>query len=140
MKPRLIIFAGGLLLMVGFALPWITIANTDGTWWAIATGLHIAYSHHPSIYSLLGGLVLVLIGIFGNGRPGKSFSIFGVMVSILCGLLLTSVIWFYSDILEGNESFSYGLTVISPLGVLLGLIGSLVKVPIERSPDLAMVT
>ena len=48
--------------------------------------------------------------------------------------------WFYSTRSVEGKSFSYGLTIIGPFGALLGLIGSLIKEPMELSPDAGMVS
>ena len=114
-------------MVVGFIMPWIIISKADGTVWATSTGFAVAQSYHSAYYSPLGGLALVVIGIFDKGRLRKLFSVLGGIVSILCGLLLTNIGWFYYNFLEieRNASLSYGLTFISFLGVVLGFVGCL---------------
>jgi hypothetical membrane protein len=141
---RAFVIAGGLLLIVGAVMPWLTLTNDNPFpgFPAVCTGLQGNESYNGN--TLLGGLILVLIGIFRKDEPGKSFSMFGVIVSVLCGLVILQVnltyVFYLFSIAEdgGHGSFGIGLTRLSPLGALLGLIGSLLKTPEEPTSAAGM--
>ncbi len=116
--------------MVGAVMPWATIGSRVWALTRTINGLRGA-----GILTALGGLVLLLIGTRVKGMPGRSFSIVGVIVSVFCGFL---VIWKIFDIAtlskeEGifSSSLRFGLSFLSPLGALLGSIGSAMKMPAE---------
>ncbi len=133
MKPKTLITVGGFLLMVGAAMPWATIEFLGIS--RRFTGLE-----GDGVLSALGGLLLFLIGIFGKGKPGKSFSIFGAIVAILCGLLLVSKLFTIATLSTTDgitPSLGFGLSCLSPLGALFGLIGSAMKLPAVPAPAAA---
>ncbi len=138
MKPKTIVIVSGLLLMVGAALPWATVTSDFLGISRSITGLE-----GDGILSALGGLLLFLVGIFGKGKPGKSFSIFGAIVAILCGLLLVSKLFTIATLSTTDgitPSLGFGLSCLSPLGALFGLIGSVMKTPAESSSTLTTLT
>jgi len=131
-KHQVLTLAGGICLLIGAMLPWATVTSDF-----LGLSRSITGVEGDGILSAIGGVILLLIGIIAKGSAGKTYSPFGIIVSILCGLLLVLKIANLAA-LPATQGVSYslgaGLTLISPLGILLAVLGSASKVPAASEP------
>jgi hypothetical protein len=129
---RVLTLFGGILLMVGAALPWATLTSSFLGFSRTLSGLE-----GDGIISAIGGLILLIVALAAKGKPGNIYSVFGLIVAILCGLLLViKIVGLSGTSIDPSVDMSlgFGLTCVSPLGVLLAFIGSVIRVPAIPEP------
>ena len=84
------------------------------------------------IFTAGAGAILLLVSLLARGKPGSAYSLFAVIVAILSGGLLLLKLSTLAS-LESTEgvstSIGAGLSCVSPLAVLLAVIGGAMKVP-----------
>jgi hypothetical protein len=135
MKPRTLLIISGLLLMAGVAVSWATLTSE-----VIGFSHRIIALGSDELLLAVGGLILLLIGIFGKGHPGKMFSASGLILSILCGMisykLLVAALPFEQGITTAD---GLGLSCLRPLAALLGFLGSIMRTSAETAVSVAPV-
>jgi hypothetical protein len=125
MNPKILLIASGILLLVGAALPWATVSSD-----LLGVSRTITGFESDGILSGPGGLILLLIGIFAKGKPGEMFSPPGFTVTILCGFVVGAKLFTALTYVPASDitiSLGSGLGIFSPLGVVLGFLGSVYK-------------
>ena len=125
MIPKTLLIMGGLLLMIGVVLPWGS-ASSD----LLGITRTVMGFESDGQFSGPGGLILLLIAIFTKERQGKIFSFFGLIVSIICGFIVASKIFTILTYVPSGDvtiAVRYGLSIVSTLGVILGVIGSIYR-------------
>jgi len=123
---RLFVLLGGLILILGARLPWISAPVLYGDVGYSLESIEIGWEDSGYIPAGVG-LILLLIGIFWQGRAGKRYSLPAAILAVLPILL---VIGSFSRILEMDPEAGFfaatdvGLYVTF-LGPLLALVGGL---------------
>lgn len=116
---RLLVFMGGLLLILGARLPWISYPVLYGLEGAAYEALEIGWE--DSGYTTGGiGLILLLIGMFWQGRMGRRYSIPG---AILAALAVLDVCGGFARILEMEPEA--GFLRATDVGIYVTLVGGL---------------
>jgi hypothetical protein len=118
---------GGLGLVIGALLPWAKIASP-------LLGMTVNKSGYEGDGLFTGGLGLLLFisAMVSKGKPGKTYSIVGALLSIIAGIALivdlTGVNTAVADIGEGIIA-SVGIGIyVSIIGAILAIIGGLQKI------------
>jgi hypothetical protein len=123
MKPRILLITSGSLLMIGVAMSWATLTSEF-----VGFSRRIMALGSDELLLAAGGLILLLIGMFGKNRPGKIYSDSGLIISILCGFIAYKLL-VATFPAEGGASTSLGLGLgcLRPVASFLGLLGSLMR-------------
>lgn len=138
--PRIVFLTAGVLLLVGSFLPWVTVTYPPSD-----NPLLVSYQSNGVYngYTIPAGVLLILFGVFQKERRRKLFAVLGAIVSIVCGVVLLYMYFVaafgahYASWDGGETTFGIGLTRISPLGVFVGLIGSLLSAFLKEPEDAA---
>lgn len=121
----MLVFIGGLILIVGSRLPWISAPVLYGIEWPAAEANEIGWEGSGYITGGIG-LILLLIGVFWKGRTGKRYSIPSAILATLAVLYVC--LSFYSIFkLDPDEGFLRATDVgiyATFIGGLLALVGA----------------
>ena len=121
----MLLILSGILLLAGAALPWATVSSD-----LLGVSRTIMGFESDGILSGPGGLILLLIGIFAKGKPGEMFSPPGFTVTILCGFIVGAKLFTALTYVPASDitiSVGSGLSIFSPLGIVLGFLGSIFR-------------
>ena len=116
---RLLVLLGGLILILGSRLPWISAPVLYGDVGYSLESIEIGWEDSGYITGGIG-LLLLLISIFWKGRPGKRYSI---PSAILAAFSFIWVIGSFSIILEMDPDA--GFFAATDVGLYVTLIGGL---------------
>lgn len=116
---RVLIIIGGLLLIIGSRLPWISVPVLHGVQGPAFEAIEIGWGDSGYITGGIG-LILLLVGIFWKGRTGRRYSIPG---AILATLAVSMVVGGYSRILEIDPGG--GFLGATDVGIHVTFIGGL---------------
>lgn len=83
----MLVFIGGLILMLGSRLPWISFPVLFGVEGPAFEALEIGWEGSGYITGGIG-LILLLVGIFWKGRTGKRYAIPGAILATLAVLVV----------------------------------------------------
>jgi inosine-uridine nucleoside N-ribohydrolase len=128
------VLIGGLLLILGSRLPWISAPVLYGVEGYALEAIEIGWEDSGYITGGIG-LILLLIGIFWKGRTGKRYSIPG---AILATLPILVVIGSFSRIIEIDPDAGFlaatdvGLYVTF-IGGLLALVGAVWRTSVNQA-------
>ncbi len=137
---RLLVLLGGLTLILGARLPWISAPVLYGDVGYSLESIEIGWEGSGYVTGGIG-LILLLIGIFWKGRPGKRYSL---PAAILAVLPILVVIGSFSRILKMDPDAGFfaatdvGLYVTF-LGGLLALVGGLRRTTVNLAELLPMI-
>ena len=84
---RMIVFMGGLLLILGSRLPWISVPVLFGVEGPALEAIEIGWEDNGFITGSIGFIIL-LVGIFWKGRTGKRYSIPSAILATLAVLVV----------------------------------------------------
>jgi hypothetical protein len=119
---------GAFGLLVGAFLPWATIASP-----LLGLSLSKAGYEGDGLFTGGVGLLLLLGSVISKGKPGRLYSIAGVVFSVLAGAILfmdlSSVRGVVSDVGEDVIASVGPGVYVSIVGALLALVGGLQRVP-----------
>ncbi len=116
---RMLVFMGGLILILGSQLPWISYPVLYGLEGLGHEALEIGWE--DSGYTTGGiGLILLLVGMFWKGRIGRRYSIPG---AILAALAVLDILGGFSRILEMEPAT--GFFSATDVGIYVTLVGGL---------------
>ena len=118
---RMLVIIGGLILILGSRLPWISVPILFGVEGPAFEALEIGWEGSGYITGGIG-LILLLIGIFWKGRIGKRYSIPGAILAVLATLV---VIGDFFRILEIDPDA--GFFAATDVGIYVTLIGALMS-------------
>jgi hypothetical protein len=127
---RVQVFISGILLMVGASLPWATVTN-----YPTGASIHFGALNGDSTYTAIGGLILLVEALLVKGEPGHIYSRVAVNVSLLCAVIIMSNIGNIQPLNpeQGiSTNLGVGLTCLSPIGILMGLIGGANRVDAQK--------
>lgn len=116
---RMLVLTGGLILILGSRLPWMSVPLLFGVEGPAYEAIEVGWEDNGFITGGIG-VILILIGIFGRGKIGKRYSIPG---AILGALALTVVLGCFQRILEINPGA--GFFAATDTGIFVTLIGAL---------------
>src|SRR4030067_2183837 len=116
---RLLILTGGLILILGSRLPWMSVPVLFGVEGPTFEAIEIGWEDNG--FTTAGiGLILLLVAMFWRGMIGKRYSIPG---AILATLAIFVVIGCFYRILEIDPSA--GFLAATDVGIYVTLIGAL---------------
>ena len=116
---RLLALTGGLILILGSRLPWISVPVLFGVEGTRFEAIEIGWEGDGFITGGIG-LIFLLTGIFWIGRIEKRYSIPG---TILAGMAILVVIGDFYRILETAPDA--GFFAATDIGIYVTLIGAL---------------
>lgn len=118
---RWMVIIGAALLMIGAALPWLTVSTP-----VIGT-LPSAWLWGDGAYSWGIGFPMLMAAALSRDKPGKTYPILGIVLGVIALLIIVSKLTVIESALihfEGIESIGLGL-YLSAVGALLVLLGSI---------------
>ena len=136
---RMLVLLGGLILILGSRLPWMSVPVLFGVEGPAFEAIEIGWEG-DGLFTGGIGLILVLGGIFWRGRIEKRYSIPG---AALAALAVVVVIGDFSRILEIDPDAGFFAATdvgiyITLVGALLALVGALYRTPGHQERQGAM--
>ena len=116
---RILILTGGLILILGSRIPWISVPVLFGVEELAPESIEIGWEDNGFITGGIG-LILLLGGIFWRGRTGTRYSIPGAILATYAVLV---VIGCFQRVLEIDPSA--GFFAATKIGIYVTLIGAL---------------
>ena len=130
---RLLILTGGLILILGSRLPWMSVPVLFGVEGPTFEAIEIGWEDNG--FTTAGiGLILLLVAMFWRGMIGKRYSIPG---AILATLAIFVVIGCFYRILEIDPSAGFLAATdvgiyVTLIGALLAFVGALYRTPMNQ--------
>ena len=130
---RILVLMGGLILILGSRIPWISVPTLFGVEGTAFEAIEIGWEDNGFITGGIG-LILFLVGIIWRGRNGKRYSIPG---AILAALAVLVVLGCFQRVLkiDPNAGFFAATDIgiyVTLIGALLALIGTLIRTSIHH--------
>ena len=130
---RILVLIGGLVLILGSRLPWMSALVLFGVEGPTFEAIEIGWEDNGFVTGGIG-LILLLVGIFWRGRIGKKYSIPG---AILAALAVLVVIGCFQRILEIDPGAGFLAatdvgTYVTLIGALLALVGALYRTSMDQ--------
>jgi len=125
---RALVLVGGLILMLGSRLPWMSVPILFGVTGPAFEAIEIGWEDNGLTTGGIG-LILLLTGIFWKGVPGKRYSVPGAVLAALAAWIVFGC---FLRILEINPAAGFlaatdaGLYV-TIIGALLAFVGTLYR-------------
>jgi hypothetical protein len=139
---RMLVLTGGLILILGSRLPWMSIPVLYGVEGPAFESIEIGWEDNGYVTGTIG-LILLLVGIFWRGRIGKRYSIPG---AILAALAVLVVIGCFHSIIEIDPSAGFFAATdmgiyVTLTGALLALTGALYRTSVyHERQDTALIS
>ena len=130
---RMLVLIGGMILILGSRLPWMSAPVLFGVEGPTFEAIEIGWEGDGFITGGIG-LILLLVGVFWRGRIEKRYSIPG---AILAALAILVVIGDFYRILEIDPDAGFFAATdvgiyVTLLGALLALAGALLRTPMDQ--------
>ena len=130
---RMLVLIGGLILILGSRLPWMSVPVLFGVEGPTFEAIEIGWEGDGLITGGIG-LILLLLGIFWRGRIERRYSIPG---AILAALAVLVVIADFNRILEIDPDAGFFAATdvgiyVTLMGPLLALAGALFRTPMHQ--------
>ena len=130
---RLLVLIGGLILILGSRLPWMSVPVLFGVQGPAVEAIEIGWEGDGLITGGIG-LILLLVGIFWRGRIEKRYSIPG---AILAALAVLVVIGDFYRILEIDPDAGFLAATdvgiyVTLIGAILALVGALYHASVDQ--------
>ena len=130
---RLLVLIGGLILVLGSRLPWMSVPVLFGVQGPAVEAIEIGWEDNGLITGGIG-LILLLVGIFWRGRIEKRYSIPG---AILAALAVLVVIGDFYRILEIDPDAGFLAATdigiyVTLIGAILALVGALYHTSVDQ--------
>jgi len=130
---RLLVLLGGLILILGSRLPWMSVPVLFGVEGPAFEAIEIGWEDNGFITGGIG-LILLLVGIFWRGRIGKRYSIPG---AVLAALTVLVVIGCFYRILEIGPGAGFLAATdvgiyVTLIGAILALVGALYHTSVDQ--------
>ena len=130
---RMLVLIGGLILILGSRLPWMSIPVLFGVEGPTFETIEIGWEGDGFITGGIG-LILLLVGIFWRGRIEKRYSIPGAILAALAVLVVFGD--FYRILEIGPDAGFFAATdvgiYVTLIGALLALVGALYRTPVNQ--------
>ncbi len=129
---RILIIIGGVILVIGSRLPWMSVPVLFGIEGPTYEAIEIGWEDNGIVTGGVG-LVLLLGGLLLGGRRGVKYSVSGAVLAALAILIVAGCVWRVFEINPGAGFFAaagVGLYVTF-IGGLVALAGVLLKPPIS---------
>jgi hypothetical protein len=130
---RMLVLIGGVILILGSRLPWISVPVLYGVEGPAFEAIEIGWEGDGSITCGIG-LILLLVGIFWRGRIEKRYSIPGAILATLAVLVVIGD--FYSILEIDPDAGFFAATdlgiYVTLIGALLALVGALYRTPVDQ--------
>ncbi len=130
---RMLVLIGGLILLLGSRIPWMSVPVLFGVEGPAFEAIEIGWEDNGFVTGGIG-LILLLVGIFWRGRIGKRYSIPGAILSVLAVLV---VIGCFYRILEIDPAAGFLAATdvgiyVTLIGALLALVGALYRTSVNQ--------
>ena len=130
---RMLVLIGGLILILGSRLPWMSVPVLFGIEGPTFEAIEIGWEDNGFITGGIG-LILLLVGMFWRGRISKRYSIPG---AILAALAILVVIGCFYRILEIDPGAGFLAATdagiyVTLIGALLALVGALYRTFVDQ--------
>jgi hypothetical protein len=129
---RVLIIIGGVILVIGSRLPWMSALVLFGVEGSTYEAIEIGWEDNGIVTGGVG-LILLLGGLFLGARRGVKYSVSGAVLAALAILVAAGCVWRVFEINPGAGFFAatgVGLYVTF-IGGLVALLGVLLKPPIS---------
>ena len=129
---RVLIIIGGMILVIGSRLPWMSVPVLFGVEGSTYEAIEIGWEDNGIVTGSIG-LILLLGGLFLGGRHGAKYSVPGTVLAALAILVVAGCVWRVFEINPSAGFFaatSVGLYV-TLVGGLVALVGVLLKKPLS---------
>jgi hypothetical protein len=129
---RVLIIIGGVILVIGSRLPWMSAPVLFGVEGSTYEAIEIGWEDNGIVTGGVG-LILLLGGLFLGARRGMKYSVSGAVLAALAVLVAAGCVWRVFEINPGAGFFAatgVGLYVTF-IGGLVALVGVLLKSPIS---------
>ena len=130
---RVLVLLGGLILILGSRLPWISVPVLFGVEGPTFEAIEIGWEGDGLITGGIG-FILLLVGIFWSGRVGKSYSIPGAILAALAVFVVFGDFYRILEIDPGAGFFAatdIGIYV-TLTGALLAFVGALIRASADQ--------
>lgn len=130
---RLLVLIGGLILILGSRLPWMSVPVLFGVEGPTFEAIEIGWEDNGFITAGIG-LILLLVAIFWRGRIGKRYSIPGTILAALAVLVIIGCFYRILDI-DPSAGFLAATDVgiyVTLIGALLAFVGALYRTPVNQ--------
>src|SRR5512147_2589081 len=130
---RLLVLIGGLILILGSRLPWMSVPVLFGVEGPTFEAIEIGWEDNGFITAGIG-LILLLVAIFWRGRIGKRYSIPGTILAALAVLVIIGCFYRILDI-DPSAGFLAATDVgiyVTLIGALLALVGAFYRTPVNQ--------
>lgn len=130
---RMLVLTGGVLLIFGSRLPWISVPVLFDVEGPAFEAIEIGWEGDGFITGGIG-FILLLIGLFWRGRNGKRYTFPG---AILAALAVFVVVADFFRILEIDPSTGFFAATdlgiyVTLSGALLAFVGGLFRTPMDQ--------
>jgi len=130
---RMLVLLGGLILILGSRLPWMSVPVLFGVEEPALAAIEIGWEDNGYVTGGIG-LILLLVGILWKGVIGKSYSIPGAILAVLAVLV---VIGCFQRVLEIDPDAGFLAATdvgiyVTLIGALLALIGALYPTSVDQ--------
>jgi hypothetical protein len=130
---RMLVLTGGLILILGSRLPWISVPVLFGIEGPAFEAIEIGWEDNGLITGGIG-FILVLVGIFWRGRIGEKYSIPGAFLAALAVLVVSGCFYRVLEI-DPGAGFLAATDVgiyVTLIGALLALAGALYRTSVDQ--------
>ena len=130
---RVLIITGGLILIIGSRLPWISAPVLYGVEGPASEAIEIGWEGSGYITGGIG-FILLLTGVFWKGRTGKRYSIPSAILATLAVLVVVGCFYRVLE-LDPNGGFLRATDVgiyVTFIGGLLALVGAVCRTPVNQ--------
>ena len=130
---RMLVLIGGLILVLGSRLPWISVPVLFGVEGPAFEAIEIGWEGDGLVTGGIG-LILLLVAIFWSGRIEKRYSFPGAILATLAILVVIGD--FYRILKIGPDAGFFAATdvgiYVTLIGALLALVGALYRTSVDR--------
>lgn len=130
---RMLVLIGGLLLVLGSRLPWMSVPVLFGVEGPAFEAIEIGWEDNGFVTGGVG-LILLLVGILWRGRIGKRYSIPGAVLAALAILVVVGCFWRILEI-DPDAGFFAATDAgiyVTIMGALLALVGALNRTSVDH--------
>lgn len=119
MKPKYVALVGGIVMIVGSLLPWVSVSSMFGT-------INKNGIEGDGIFTLICGVAVILASIVAKEKPGKPSSVLAVLFGLFGGIL---AVFTLANVGEATRTIS-GESVFAAvgIGIYVTLIGAVVAI------------